>query len=145
MAHPDLDDLLDPLIRFAQKSLKKHGEFHPFGASMKSDGEIALIAGMPAEGGGATQAIELLLRGLTADAKTETIRAGAVCYDGRVVPPGRSDKTNAISVSLEHNSGESVEVFLPYERGWFGRLKYGRLFAGPGGRRIFPDSQGADS
>jgi len=54
------------------------------------------------------------------------LRAAAICADVRIVPPGKSDKTDAISVGLEHQSGEAVTVFLPYEKGW---LRYGKLFA----------------
>ena len=44
MAHPDLDALLDPLVRFAQQQLEKHGEFFPIGASVGGDGEVTLSA-----------------------------------------------------------------------------------------------------
>jgi len=40
MAHPDLDQLLNAVLPFAQQMLSKHGEFFPFGASMTIDGEI---------------------------------------------------------------------------------------------------------
>jgi hypothetical protein len=40
MAHPELDELLDTLLPFAQQMLQKHGEFFPFGAAMTSSGEI---------------------------------------------------------------------------------------------------------
>ncbi len=35
MAHPDLDELLNALLPFAQQMLTKRGEFFPFGTGMK--------------------------------------------------------------------------------------------------------------
>ena len=42
MAHPELDQLLNFALEFAQKMLKEHGEFYPFGASMGMDGKISM-------------------------------------------------------------------------------------------------------
>jgi hypothetical protein len=73
--------------------------------------------------------IDLLARSYEERAGTGELRAAAICVDVRVVPPGKSDKTDAISVALEHRSGEAVTAFLPYQRGWLGRIKYGQVFA----------------
>jgi hypothetical protein len=43
MAHADLQALLDSLLPFAQSLLRKHGDFHPFGAFMSTSGEIQWI------------------------------------------------------------------------------------------------------
>jgi hypothetical protein len=44
MAHPDLDELLNALLPFAQQLLSKHGEFYPFRSAMTTDGEIEAAA-----------------------------------------------------------------------------------------------------
>jgi hypothetical protein len=44
MAHPDLQALMDSLRPFAQSLLRNQGDFHPFGATMDSDGGIQWIA-----------------------------------------------------------------------------------------------------
>jgi hypothetical protein len=44
VAHPDLDQLLNALLRFAQDQVVKHGSFLPFGATMTTEGEIRLAA-----------------------------------------------------------------------------------------------------
>ena len=42
MAHPDLDQLLNVALEFAKKMLNQHGEFYPFGASMRPDGTVSM-------------------------------------------------------------------------------------------------------
>ena len=58
-------------------------------------------------------------------------------YDCRIVPPGETEQTNAICASLEHQSGQFVDVFLPYKKGLLGKVKYGRAFAGKRDARFF--------
>jgi len=36
--HPDLDALLNNLLPFAERMLREHGEFYPFGGSITPDG-----------------------------------------------------------------------------------------------------------
>jgi hypothetical protein len=130
MAHPDLDQLLNSVLAFAQLLLSKHGEFFPFGSSMKLNGEIIMDG---ADTGGehppSQEVIDLLAQSYEQRAGKGELRAAAICADVRVVPPGKADKTDAISVGLEHRSGEAVAAFLPYQKGWFGRIKYGQIFA----------------
>lgn len=73
--------------------------------------------------------IALMEKGFEAAAKAGEIRALGLCIDSRVVPPGETAKFDAICCSLEHECGEAGEVFLPYRKGLFGRLKYGEIFA----------------
>ena len=138
MAHPDLDQLMDALVPFAQEMLRKHGEFYPFAGSMSSAGAIACTGGHTGdEHPPSDEVINLLVDGLREQAKRGDLRAAAVCLDVRVVPPGQSEKTDAINVRLEHANGEAVDVFVPYRRGWLGKYKFGVLFAARGDRRIF--------
>jgi hypothetical protein len=138
MAHPDLDTVLNALLPFAQQMLAKHGEFHPFGASMRVSGEVSLAAGMPETNKPeSTAVIEMLTSAFKQQAKDGLIRATGVCFDSRVLPPGASEKVEAICCRLEHMNGESAEVFLPDKTGWFGRVKYGSLLASKGDSQIF--------
>jgi len=138
MAHPDLDTVLNALLPFAQQMLDKHGEFHPFGASMTVSGDVSLTAGMPeSETADSAIVIEMLTSAFRQQARNELIRATGICFDSRVVPPGASEKVDAICSRLEHLNGETAEVFLPYTKGWLGRLKYGNLFASKGDAQIF--------
>ncbi len=77
----------------------------------------------------AQELIDLLVQAYAQRAESGELRAAAICADVRVAPPGKPDQTDAVSVGLEHQSGEAVTVFLPYRKGWFGRISYGELFA----------------
>jgi hypothetical protein len=144
LAHPDLDELLNALLPFAQEMLAKHGEFYPFAGSMSADGEIAHVGAHTGDEHPSSQdVIALLTAGLTEQAAQGTIRAAAVCLDVRTIPPGASEKVDAICTRLEHESGEAVDVYLPYRKGWLGKFKYGDIFAGQGEQAIFARPEGA--
>jgi len=138
VAHPDLDTLLNPLLSFAQQMLAKQETFLPFGASMRSDGEIAMAAGYIGEGRSEpVEIIDLLVQGFWAEASADAIRAAGICIDMRVVPPGGTEKTDAICAQLEHAEGDCIDVYLPYKKGWLGRLKFGQIFAVSRDSRVF--------
>jgi hypothetical protein len=138
MAHADLDAVLNALLPFAQQMLTKRGQFHPFGASMTVSGEVSLAAGLPeSERVDSTKIIEMLTSIFKQQATDGSIRAAGICFDVRVIPPGGSQKVDAICNRLEHMNGETAEVFLPYKKGWFGRVSYGSMFASKGDSYIF--------
>jgi hypothetical protein len=139
MAHPELEEVLNALLPFAQRMLQEYGEFHPFGASMRSDGTISLI-GADVDGSEfpkSTDLIELMEAGLLKDAKSGKIKASGICMDVRVMEPDKSEKTDAIRVDLEHKEGQVVSVFLPYEKGPAQKVIYGKIFASSADRKIF--------
>lgn len=137
MAHPDLDALLDPLVRFAQQQLEKHGEFFPIGASVGGDGEVTLSAiELDDERPPSQAVIDGLVSSFRSNAEIGAIRAAGVCLDVRTVAPGTSDKTDAICVRLER-PGEAIAIYLPYRKPRLGRMKYGELFATPGESLIY--------
>ncbi len=130
MAHPDLDKILNMLLAFAQRMLTKHGEFHPFAASMNNDGHVAPVGGYTGDEHPASQeVIDLLVDGLRQRANQGEIKAAGICLDVRIIPPGETEKVDAICAQLEHENGEAADVYLPYKKGWLGRVRYGELFA----------------
>jgi hypothetical protein len=138
MAHADLDALLNAVIPFTQQMLSAHGEFYPVGASMSSAGEIALAsAASETERPKSQDIIDDLVAYFRAEASNGGIRACIVCYDGRVAPPGHTEKSDAICAWLEHQCGESIALFLPYSKGTPGDLEYGELFASPMDSQVF--------
>ena len=64
-----------------------------------------------------------------AQAASGEIRAAGICCGVRTILPGQGEKTDAMCIGLEHQSGQSVSVFLPYKKGWFGRIQdwWGRV------------------
>lgn len=138
MAHPDLDELINVVLPFAQNMLGRHGEFYPFGASKSADGEIANVAAYTEdERPSSNEVVDRLISGFRTQANSNELGAAAVCFDVRVTPPGEPKETDAICVRLEHLEGDAVQVFLPYRKGWFGRYRFGELFAVTGEREIF--------
>ena|SRR2546427_8217713 len=130
MAHPDLDQLLNALIPFAQQMLARHGEFYPFGSTMTTAGEVVAQSAYDGnEHPASERIIDLMKQAFRQLAAAGRIRAAGICYDSRTIPPGQTEKTDAICVSVEHQSGEGVNCVVPYKKGWFGRIQYGELFA----------------
>jgi len=115
MAHPDLQSLVDSLLPIAQSLLRNQGDFHPFGATMDSDGRIQWIAAdSGAEFPEAQTLIEMMTELIKKKACALEIRSAAICYDCLTVPPGDNVKTDVIGFNLERYSGESISIFVPY-------------------------------
>lgn len=133
MARPDLEELMNTLVPFAQQMLAKSGEFFPFGASMRRDGQIVQNAAHTgSEHPPSQELIDLLTAAFQQDAAAGNLLAVGICLDVRVVAPGTTEKSDAICVRLEHADGEAIEIYVPYKKGWFGKIKYGELFASRG-------------
>lgn len=131
MAHPELDALFDTLLTFAKTMLREYGEFYPFGAVMTSGGEIRQV-GAKMEGDDhppSQPLIDLLTESFKKQAKKGGLRAAGICYDVLTVPPGEVQKRDAICCGLEHYSGETVDVFVPYVKKAGGEIEYGEIFA----------------
>jgi hypothetical protein len=139
MARPDLNSLCGTLLPFAQEMLAKHGEFYPFGAAMAAAGKISLTAADTGEGRADCQELNALLVGaFRAQAAKKEVRAVGICLDVRTpVAPGAAEKTDAICVRLRHSDGESIDVFLPYQKDESGAINYGQLYATHGDPDIF--------
>ena len=131
MAHPELDALFNTLLPFAQTMLREHGEFYPFGAIMTSSGEIRHVgAKMEDDDHPLSQPlIDLLTETFKNQAKKGELRAAGICYDVVTVPLGKDQKRDAVCCCLEHYSGETVDVFVPYVKVADGEIQYGETFA----------------
>ncbi len=138
MAHPDLDELLNHLLPFAIETLQKHGEFYPFGASMRTDSTIATVYAQTGDEHPPSQdLIDMIVQGLHKQAEHGEIRACGICLDVRTIPPGETEKTDAVCARLEHAQGEAVDVYLPYRKDDDGEFSFGELFAAPAERDVF--------
>ena len=85
MAHPELDQLLKVALEFAQKMLKQHGEFYPFGASMGLDGKISMDGAATGQERPASQELlDLLSDSYSRRATAGELRTAAICADVRV-------------------------------------------------------------
>jgi hypothetical protein len=138
VSRPDLDALLNALLPFAQQMVQKRGSFIPFGASMPVSGEISVVMGdVGKQHPDSQEMIDFLTATFRDQAVTAQIKAIGVCLDVRAVPPGQTEKTDAILARLEHQDGEAVDVYLPYRKGLLGKVKYGEIFASKGTPQVF--------
>ncbi|MBN1537518.1 MAG: hypothetical protein JW908_12345 [Anaerolineales bacterium] len=138
MAETDFDQLLDKLIPFAQDMISKYGEFFPFGSSIDADGQIDLSAPFEHNNCPTSQLIiDIMTNTFRKRASNGKIRAAGICYDVRTIPPGRNKKTDAIWVSLENQSGEAVDMIVPYKKGIFGNYSFGELFTAERAPQVF--------
>ena len=140
VAHPDFDRLLEFCLPFAQQTLKKYDDFHPFAAKVGLDGELSPLAiyGDDHEPQAApVEQYEALLRRLTAEGD---VKAVALCYDSVVFANGEDGGSqDAIAVALEHVDGECITSFLPYRKRFLLGYKYDALVAQPAEKRFLVD------
>jgi hypothetical protein len=131
MAHSDLNELVDALLRMAEMLLRKNGEFYPIGAVISSDGEIRHVgAGIEGDDHPPSQPlIDLMTETFRKEASDGKLRAAGICYDVLTAPPGKHQKQDAICCALEHCLGEAVNVFRPYIRTEDGEFEFDELFA----------------
>ena len=133
------EKLLNALVPFAQQQLDKYGEFVPFAAMMTLDGEGHLgMAGESDKDGIALsqESIDRIVLAHKKEAEKGNLIASAICFDTKVSKDGEG-KQDAICVAIEEKDGKSVNIFIPYKKNIFGKIKYGELFASPKEINIF--------
>jgi len=129
--------LMDSVLPFAEQMLVEYGEFIPYGGAMTSENEIVSVAGSDGvEQPKSTDIIELLKGGFKKEAASGNYKATALVYDVRIRSPETGEPSDAIAVALDHRSGYSVIVFLPY-RLENGQLVYGVISAQAGENSVF--------
>jgi hypothetical protein len=111
----ECEGLMTEVRLFAERMLREHGEFHPFGGTIQSDGRVALVGAdtgdeMPPAG----DLINVLTEGFRREVAAGDIRAAALVVNVSVLPPKQQDKVDAIRIALDHRDGYAVRVFFPY-------------------------------
>jgi hypothetical protein len=133
----DPEQLLSAAVPFAEQMLAKHGEYFPYGSSIYGDGNISAVGGYTGgEHPKSTEVIDLLRAGFRREAEAGKLRARALVYDIRTVPPGKTEKTGAIAVELDHRGGMSIVVVYPYAISC-GKAILGESYAAKGEGKIF--------
>ena len=83
---------------------------------MQEDGKIVSVAGYDGDQQPASDhVIRLIKSGLVDGARKGTYRATALVCDVKVRLPATGEKSDAVSVSLNHRDGYSVIVIFPYK------------------------------
>jgi hypothetical protein len=138
MGREEGDNLLNALLPFAQQMLGKHGEFYPFGGFVDQAGKTGLFAAYDGREQPPSQAlIDMMVESFKREGPVMGYRAIGICFDVLATLPGQTSKTDAIQVAIEYSDGEAIDVFLPYSKKWFGRIKYGEVVASRGESKIF--------
>ena len=138
----ELHRLVDDLLPFAEKMLRQHREFLPFGGHIKADGEIVWEGAYNGEELPLSQdLIDLLHESHRKMADQHLIRACAVVYDIRTIPPGKSKKKqDAICAAADSRDGRSVRFVFPYRFSLLGKLVVEPGYTIPQGAGIFSPS-----
>jgi hypothetical protein len=114
-AEQDCDRLVDSALPFAREMLTKHKAFFPFGATMAADGSVGQTGGWTGdEKPDPNELIALLEEGFRKGAASGKLRATALVVDVKTVPPGKTEKQDAILIGLDHRDGYSVHRLYPY-------------------------------
>ena len=138
MAHPDLNALKDALLPLAKRMLATYGEFFPYGAFMRPNGEIVDCGVQDRdEHPPSEKLLHVLTREFRRRAVNKEIRAAGICCDVKVSRPGSDVKTDAIQFRLEHVNGEAVDVFIPYKLVSVGKIEFEEMFATARDREVF--------
>jgi hypothetical protein len=114
-AKEEAEALLNMLLPAATHLLEKNGEMFPIGAGMLHDGSISAVAVHDGDEHPLSQkVIDELNEEFRKAARQGRFKATGLAVDVRAIPPGESEKTDAIEVRLEHVSGYSVRMVYPY-------------------------------
>ena len=130
--------LMNAAFPLAEKMLRDYGEFYPYGAYLRPDGEIVDVGARDPD----TQypkskdLLYVLRSSFQEMAHTNRCKAVAIVFNIAVNLPESSGKSNAIQVCLDHIGGYSAEVLFPYQI-VDGEVAYGETFAQEGKHEIF--------
>ena len=114
-AKSEVEMLMNSALLFAEKMLAEHGEFFPFSEAIKPNGEIVSIGAQgESDQPPSQELIDILKSAFREAARTGEYKATAIVYDILTIPPGETEKTDAIAVALDHVDDYSVIVIFPY-------------------------------
>ena len=106
--------LVNELLPFAEKMLREHGGFHPFGGYLDLSAKVVHVGVQP-DAKPATEAgrAEMLVESFKQLADADKAIALAIATDV-TLPNQDGSKADAIRLFLEHRAGYCAEVFFRY-------------------------------
>ena len=135
----DVEKLMDESIVFAKQMLKKEGEFLPYGAAMKPDGEVVWVGAYDNDEHPPSQeVIDLLKQGFRQSAAKGDFKATAIIYDVRIKVNDKGEKSDAIAIAVDHKYNFSIIYFYTYEID-NDEIRYGEIRALKGAKDVFPE------
>lgn len=141
-AKQESEKLMNAVLPLAEKMLRAHGEFYPYGGYMKPDGTIVDVgAEDPDTDNPKSRDLIFVLRNSFREmASASQCKAVAIVFDVAVNLPSSKGKSDAIQVCVDHADGYSAEVFFSY-RIVNHQIVYGETFAQEGRHEIFDVSR----
>lgn len=112
---PELNEMLNAVLPFAQDMLVKEGGFYPFAVTMDGEGEMtAKSYEIDDEDTEPERVLFALAEEVRKETAEEALRAVALCWDARIQAGDEEELRDAVAVAVETPAGEAVEVFVPY-------------------------------
>lgn len=115
-AKQDVETLMNEWISLAKRLLASDGEFYPYGAAMKPDGEIVSVA---IDGDDDFPASQEVLEDLVSHMQREATKgeyvATAIFYNATMLSKDEDNEIDVIAVALDHQDAYSVVVYHPYD------------------------------
>lgn len=116
----DCEKVMNFGLPLAAEILKRQGEFLPFGAAMRPNGEIVCLGAYdgrsyPSLAGSLAELIRSLKDTFVAGARRHEYVATALFYEVGIALSAEGERIDAVAVSLDHRDGYSVTVLLPYK------------------------------
>ena len=142
-AKQESEKLMNAMLPLAEKMLRQHGEFYPYGGCMKPDGAIVDVGAddPDTERPKSKDLIYVLRSSLREMAAANQCKAVAIVFDVTVNLPKSNRKSDAIQISVDHADGYSAEVFFPYHI-VNNEIVYDEVFAQEGKHDIFGEAGG---
>jgi hypothetical protein len=125
------------LLTAGQEAVKqtRDGKFYPFGGELSADGTIQLLAPEPEPRQVSVEpsVVKLLahFRGRLTD---EAFRAFGICFVVSDLPPGGTEKSDALMLHLESRTGTATRLFWPFSKKPSGATSFGEHY----GREVSP-------
>lgn len=142
-AKSECEFLVGVLLPLAEKYIRKHGEFYPFGAVLLNNDNVEMLntydESAPLDSNRAIESLANTYRQMALDGK---IKASAIAWHSTMKNPSGED-AEGIIVSLEHKDkysvvvGESYKVMGIIKRGIFKWVKFDDICAFEGKHEVF--------
>lgn len=111
----EVQETFDYLYQEAAKVMELGGSFAPFGAAIRLNGERTHVnVDLPIERSTPNDHISGLIMGFRKEAEAGRIFIAGLAFDGKIGVSG--EQREALVIHLEHDKGEGLQIFVPYER-----------------------------
>lgn len=134
----DLDQIFAMLLPRAKSLLEKSDRgFYPIGAGLDRNGDLHAAMAVSSETLQPNDMMDRMVADFRREAQNGRLVACGVSFDAQIE---RADGTqgDAIATWLEHASGESVVIYLPYKRRGPHIFEFAGLIAADAPRRVWP-------